>query len=93
MRTLLFILFLLFSARSFASVGRPFFGNIRAITDTVPPPQVNSDNNYNAGGAKPNAIKEVPKAKNQVKPQAINVASIKVRPVKIIRPKIRGLGK
>ncbi|MCF3112047.1 hypothetical protein LL912_24885 [Niabella sp. CC-SYL272] len=42
--------------------------------------------------AKGKPIKEVPRAKNQAKPQMVTPAPIKMRPVKIIKPKISGKG-
>lgn len=37
-------------------------------------------------------IKEVPRAKNQAKPKMVVSPSIKMKPVKIIKPKINGRG-
>lgn len=37
-------------------------------------------------------IKEVPRAKNQSRPKAIVTKPIKIKPVKVIKPKINGKG-
>ncbi|MGJ7033768.1 hypothetical protein [Niabella hirudinis] len=55
------------------------------IADKKEPP-----GRQNNSGVKP--IKEVPRAKNQAKPKMVVAPKVKMRPVKIIKPKINGKG-
>ncbi|MBO9592847.1 MAG: hypothetical protein J7599_08045 [Niabella sp.] len=66
------------------------------IADTIPQQQQEIPAEQKEAGRQPVAkgkpIKEVPRAKNQAKPKMVNPASIKMKPVKIIKPKINGKG-
>ncbi|MCD2425541.1 hypothetical protein LQ567_22345 [Niabella pedocola] len=66
------------------------------VADTVPRQQTTVPDNKQDAPRQPVAkgkpIKEVPKAKNQAKPKMVTPASIKIKPVKIIKPKINGKG-
>lgn len=66
------------------------------VADTVPRQQTEIPDNKKEAPTQPvvkgKPIKEVPKAKNQVKPKMVNPSSIKMKPVKIIKPKINGKG-
>lgn len=66
------------------------------ITDTIPQQQKVvqdvRDKVQEQTGQKVKAIKEVPRAKNLEKPKAIKMPSVKIKPVKLIKPKIKGIG-
>jgi|GEM_PF-5995266 len=67
------------------------------ITDTIPlqKQDVPVDKKEPPGQqnvAKGKPIKEVPKAKNQAKPKMVAAPKVKMKPVKIIKPKINGKG-
>lgn len=64
--------------------------------DTIPPQKkdVPADDKNAAATNVPKGkpIKEVPKAKNQAKPKMVAPPGLKMKPVKIIKPKINGKG-
>ncbi|MBZ4187466.1 hypothetical protein [Niabella beijingensis] len=64
--------------------------------DTIPPQKKDvpaRDKNTAAQNVpKGKPIKEVPKAKNQAKPKMVAPPGLKMKPIKIIKPKINGKG-
>lgn len=96
----LFVLLLL-SALPTVNVEAKGFGTYNRteevpITDTIPQQQKVvqdvRDKVQEQTGQKVKAIKEVPRAKNLEKPKAIKMPSVKIKPVKLIKPKIKGIG-
>lgn len=73
-------------------------GRIKEVSarDTIPQQQKDlqetQDKAFKQTGQRVKAIKEVPRAKNLEKPKAIKMPSVKIKPVKIIKPKIKGIG-
>ncbi|WP_018628649.1 hypothetical protein [Niabella aurantiaca] len=67
------------------------------ITDTIPAqkqdvPVEKKEPPGRQNVAKGKPIKEVPRAKNQAKPKMVVAPRVKIKPVKIIKPKINGKG-
>ncbi len=63
------------------------------VTDTLPAKkQADQKTPREKGTAPAKTVKAVPKAKNQARPKVIGVKPVKVKPVKVIRPKINGKG-
>lgn len=63
------------------------------VTDTLPSKKM-ADQKVpkEKGKAQAKTVKAVPKAKNQVRPKAIGVKPVKMKPIKVIKPKINGKG-
>ncbi len=62
---------------------------MRMASDTIPPPKKPVEGDAEPDKTKQDIIKEVPKARKQVKPVALPaVPVVPVKPIKIIKPKI-----
>ncbi len=63
------------------------------VTDTLPAKKLADQKPLKEkGNAQAKTVKAVPKAKNQVRPKAIGVKPVKMKPIKVIKPKINGKG-
>lgn len=63
------------------------------VTDTLPAKKLADQKApKEKGNAQAKTVKAVPKAKNQVRPRAITVKPVKMKPVKVIKPRINGKG-
>jgi hypothetical protein len=63
------------------------------VTDTLPAKKLADQKPpKEKGNAQAKTIKEVPKAKNQARPKAVTIKPVKMKPVKVIKPKINGKG-
>ncbi|MGN7784044.1 hypothetical protein ACTJIJ_05945 [Niabella sp. 22666] len=63
------------------------------VTDTLPAKKLADEKPLKEkGNAQAKTVKAVPKAKNQVRPKAIGVKPVKMKPIKVIKPKINGKG-
>lgn len=63
------------------------------VTDTLPAKKMAGPKPLDKKEKGPDrSIKEVPRAKNQSRPKAVVIKPVKMKPIKVIKPKINGKG-